>query len=166
MKTNQLRLVFDILLATGLAASLMLALGIFVSHNSLEDQVLTLQRQAQETELSLHRQRSEMLMVKDLQAKDVQVKDRHDTSKAELEAIKSALANGVVLQDLETYYKSQKNWSTDRQVGLATLKLLANGGKDEATIASIQKALDMAELGLQKKCGVQNASLTNAKSVC
>jgi hypothetical protein len=64
------------------------------------------------------------------------------------------------LQDLETYYKSQKNWSTDRQPGVATLQLLANGGKDEATIASIQKALDMAELGVQKNV----ASKTPASS--
>jgi hypothetical protein len=166
MKTHQLRLAFEILLAIGLAAALMVALGLFVSHSALEDQVLSLQKQAQETELSLHRQRLEMRLAKDLQAKDLQVKDRQDTSKAELDAIKSAFANGVVLKDLETFYKSQKNWSTDRQVGVATLQLLAHGGKDEATIASIQKALDMAELNLQKKCGAQNASLKSTKPVC
>jgi hypothetical protein len=166
MKTNQIRLSFEILLGIGLAVALALALGLFVSRSALEEQVISLQKQAQETELSLHKQRLEMRLVKDLQAKDLQVKDRQDTSEAELEAIKSAFANGVVLKDLETFYKSQKNWSTDRQVGVATLQLLAHGGKDEATIASIQKALDMAELNLQKKCGAQNASLKSTKPVC
>ena len=155
MKPNHPRLVFEILLVLALAFSLLMSLGFFISNNDLENQVLSLQRQAQETELFLYKQRTEMRLEKDLQ-----VKDRPAPSKAELEAIKSAFANGVVLQDLETYYKSQKNWSTDRQLGVATLQLLANGGKDEATIASIQKALDMAELGVQKNV----ASKTPASS--
>jgi len=151
MKSNQLRLVIEILLATGLAFSLLLTFVISVSNNTLDDQVLAFKKQAQEAELALHKQRTEMRL-----EKDVVVPERHAASKAELEAIKSAFANGVVLQDLETYYKSQKNWSTDRQVGVATLQLLANGGRDEATIASIQKALDMAELGLQKNVAAKS----------
>jgi hypothetical protein len=150
MKSNQLRLVIEIILGIGLASSLLLTLVISVSNNDLDDQVLAFKKQAQEAELALHKQRTEMRL-----EKDVVVPERQVASKAELEAIKSAFSNGVVLQDLETYYKSQKNWSTDRQVGVATLQLLANGGRDEATIASIQKALDMAELGLQKNAATK-----------
>jgi hypothetical protein len=155
MKSNQLRLVIEILLGIGLASSLLLTIVISVSNNALDDEVLSFKKQSQEAELALHKQRTEMRL-----EKDVLVPERQIASKAELEAIKSAFANGVVLQDLETYYKSQKNWSTDRQLGVATLQLLANGGKDEATIASIQKALDMAELGVQKNV----ASKTPASS--
>jgi len=161
MKTNQLRLIFEILLGICFASSLLLAYAISVSNEALGEQVFALKKQAQETKLSLRQQLAEMRIEKDTLAQNKQ--EIHDP---ELEAIKSAFANGVILQDLETYYKTQKNWSTDRQVGVATLQLLAKGAKDESTIASIQKALDMAELGWQKKCGVQNVSLSNAKNVC
>jgi len=155
MKTNQLRLVIEIILGIGLASSLLLTLVISVSNSALDDEVLAFKKQAQESELALHKLRTEMRL-----EKDVVIPERQATSKAELEAIKSAFANGVVLQDLETYYKSQKNWTTDRQVGVATLQLMVNGGRDEATISSIQKALEMAELGLQKNA----ASKTSASS--
>ena len=145
MKSNELRLVIAILLAIGLVSSLMLTFVIYVSNNDLVDQVLAFKKQAQEAELALHKQRSEMRL-----KKDVILPERQATSKAELKAIKSAFANWVVLRDLEAYYNSQKNWSTQQQVGVATLQLLANGGRDEATIASIQKALDMAQLKLKK----------------
>jgi len=145
MKSNELRLVIAILLAIGLVSSLMLTFVIYVSNNDLVDQVLAFKKQAQEAELALHKQRSEMRL-----KKDVILPERQATSKAELKAIKSAFANWVVLRDLEAYYNSQKNRSTQQQVGVATLQLLANGGRDEATIASIQKALDMAQLKLKK----------------
>jgi carbonic anhydrase len=64
-----------------------------------------------------------------------------------------------VLQDVETLYKAQKALSAERQVGLASLKLLTKGAQDPDTIAAYQKALEMAEWSnrLQTVCAAQNA---------
>ncbi|MFZ9574172.1 MAG: hypothetical protein ACO28I_08620, partial [Limnohabitans sp.] len=63
----------------------------------------------------------------------------------EFEAVKSAFANGVLLQDIETLYKAQKTLSTERQVGLAALRLLTKGADDPDTVAAFEKSLEMAE---------------------
>ncbi len=77
----------------------------------------------------------------------------------EFEAVKSAFANGVLLQDIETLYKAQKSLSTERQVGLAALRLLTKGAEDPDTVAAFEKSLDMAEWNtrLQSVCAAQNA---------
>ena len=77
----------------------------------------------------------------------------------EFEAVKSAFANGVLLQDIEALYKAQKSLTTERQVGLAAMRLLTKGAEDPDTVAAFEKSLEMAEWNsrLQSVCAAQNA---------
>jgi carbonic anhydrase len=82
------------------------------------------------------------------------------TKAQELEAVKAAFSTGVVLKDLEAAYaKEKKALSPERQLGLAGVRLLTNGTKDPATVASFQKALEMTDWKAQQKviCAAQNA---------
>ena len=78
----------------------------------------------------------------------------------ELEAVKAAFASGTALKDLEAAYaKEKKGLSSERQLGLAGLRLLTNGTKDPATVEAFQKALEMTDWKSQQKviCAAQNA---------
>ncbi len=77
----------------------------------------------------------------------------------QLAAVKAAMANGATLADLEAAYKSQKNLSAERQVGLGALRMLTKGAEDPAAIESFRKALQMSELGDRKNtiCAAQIA---------
>ena len=82
------------------------------------------------------------------------------TKAQELEAVKAAFASGMVLKDLEAAYaKEKKALSTERQLGLAGVRLLTNGTKDPATVEAFQKALEMTDWKGQQKviCAAQNA---------
>jgi carbonic anhydrase len=82
------------------------------------------------------------------------------TKSQELEAVKAAFASGTVLKDLEAAYaKEKKGISSDRQLGLAGVRLLTNGTKDPATVEAFQKALEMTDWKSQQKviCAAQNA---------
>ena len=82
------------------------------------------------------------------------------TKAQELEAVKAAFSSGTVLKDLEAAYaKEKKALSSERQLGLAGLRLLTNGTKDPATLEAFQKALEMTDLKSQQKviCAAQNA---------
>jgi hypothetical protein len=82
------------------------------------------------------------------------------TKAQELEAVKAAFASGAVLKDLEAAYaKEKKGLSSERQLGLAGVRLLTNGSKDPATVEAFQKALEMTDWKGQQKviCAAQNA---------
>ena len=82
------------------------------------------------------------------------------TKAQELEAVKAAFATGTVLKDLEaSYAKEKKGLSSERQLGLAGVRLLTNGSKDPATVEAFQKALEMTDWKGQQKviCAAQNA---------
>ena len=82
------------------------------------------------------------------------------TKSQELEAVKAAFASGTVLKDLEAAYaKEKKGLSSERQLGLAGVRLLTNGTKDPATVEAFQKALEMTDWKGQQKiiCAAQNA---------
>ena len=82
------------------------------------------------------------------------------TKAQELEAVKAAFASGTVLKDLEAAYaKEKKGLSSERQLGLAGVRLLTNGTKDPATVEAFQKALEMTDWKGQQKviCAAQNA---------
>jgi carbonic anhydrase len=82
------------------------------------------------------------------------------TKAQELEAVKAAFSSGTILKDLEALYaKEKKGVSTDRQLGLAGVRLLTNGTKDPATVEAFQKALEMTDWKSQQKviCAAQNA---------
>jgi len=82
------------------------------------------------------------------------------TKAQELEAVKAAFSTGIILKDLEALYaKEKKGVSTERQLGLAGVRLLTNGTKDPATVEAFQKALEMTDWKGQQKviCAAQNA---------
>jgi len=75
----------------------------------------------------------------------------------QLIAVKSAMANGTTLADLEAAYKSQKNLSAERQVGLGALRMLTKGADDPVAVEAFRKALKASELGDRKNtiCAAQ-----------
>jgi len=80
-----------------------------------------------------------------------------ETQAQQLAAVKAAMANGATLADLEAAYKSQKNLSPERQVGLGALRMLTKGAEDPVAVESFRKALKASELGDRKNtiCAAQ-----------
>jgi carbonic anhydrase len=148
-----LRLILEILLGICLVATATLAYWNFSAKKQLNEQVAELSEQLDEARESLEKVQEEAAASN--QPKDEPV----NTSVQEMDALKSAFANGVVLQDVELLYKAQKSLSAERQVGMASLRLLTKGAQDPETIAAYQKALEMAEWSnrLQTVCAAQNA---------
>jgi len=148
-----LRLILEILLGICLVASATLAYWNFSSKKQLNEQVSELSQQLDEMKESMEKVSEEAEAAKDVKP------EPENVSIQEMEALKSAFANGIVLQDVETLYKAQKALSAERQVGLASLKLLTKGAQDADTITAYQKALEMAEWSnrLQTVCAAQNA---------
>jgi len=148
-----LRLILEILLGICLVATATLAYWNFSSKKHLNEQVSELSQQLDEMKESMEKVSEEAQAAKDVKP------EPENASIQEMEALKSAFANGIVLQDIETLYKAQKALSAERQVGLASLKLLTKGAQDADTIAAYQKALEMAEWSnrLQTVCAAQNA---------
>ena len=85
----------------------------------------------------------------------------------ELAAAKAGLSSGATLTDLQTAYKSQKELSVDRQVGLAALMLLTKGSKDPATLEAFRKALQVSDAGNRKNtiCAAQIALAAGGEKV-
>ena len=148
-----LRLILEILLGICLVATATLAYWNFSAKKHLNEQVAELSEQLDEARESLEKVQEEAAASN--QPKDEPV----NSSVQEMDALKSAFANGVVLQDVELLYKAQKSLSAERQVGMASLRLLTKGAQDPETIAAYQKALEMAEWSnrLQTVCAAQNA---------
>ena len=148
-----LRLILEILLGICLVATATLAYWNFSSKKHLNEQVSELSQQLDEMKESMEKASEEADAAKDVKP------EPENSAIQEMEALKSAFANGIVLQDVETLYKAQKALSAERQVGLASLKLLTKGAQDADTIAAYQKALEMAEWSnrLQTVCAAQNA---------
>ena len=148
-----LRLILEILLGICLVATATLAYWNFSSKKQLNEQVSELSQQLDEMKESMEKASEEAQAAKDVKP------EPENASIQEMEALKSAFANGIVLQDVETLYKAQKALSAERQVGLASLKLLTKGAQDADTITAYQKALEMAEWSnrLQTVCAAQNA---------
>jgi carbonic anhydrase len=148
-----LRLILEVLLGICLVATATLAYWNFSAKKQLNEQVAELSEQLDEARESLEKVQEEAAASN--QPKDEPV----NTSVQEMDALKSAFANGVVLQDVELLYKAQKSLSAERQVGMASLRLLTKGAQDPETIAAYQKALEMAEWSnrLQTVCAAQNA---------
>jgi len=143
----------EILLGICLVATATLAYWSFSSKKQLNEQVSELSQQLDEMKESMEKVSEEAEAAKDVKP------EPENVSIQEMEALKSAFANGIVLQDVETLYKAQKALSAERQVGLASLKLLTKGAQDADTITAYQKALEMAEWSnrLQTVCAAQNA---------
>ncbi|CAN1552768.1 carbonic anhydrase [Limnohabitans sp. B9-3] len=87
---------------------------------------------------------------------------------AEFASVKDAFSNGVVLEEYDAYIKAQKGpMTSERQLGLAALRLLTNGVKDPDTISAFEKSLEMAEVASRLKtiCAAQNALVAAGKNV-
>ena len=148
-----LRLILEVLLGICLVATATLAYWNFSAKKHLNEQVVELSEQLDEAKESLEKVQEEAT------ASQQPKEEPENSSIQEMEALKSAFANGVVLQDVELLYKAQKSLSAERQVGMASLRLLTKGAQDPETIAAYQKALEMAEWSnrLQTVCAAQNA---------
>lgn len=149
-----LRLILEVLLGICLVATATLAYLNYSAKKHLAAEVAELTEQLDEAKESLEKAHEEE------PASEAQAPaEASNTSSQELDALKAAFSTGVVLQDIETLYKAQKALSAERQVGLASLRLLTKGAQDETTIAAFQKALEMAEWSnrLQTVCAAQNA---------
>ena len=85
----------------------------------------------------------------------------------EHDAVKGALASGAVLKDLEALYAKEKKLSTEKQLGLAGIRMLTNGGKDPSTIEAFNKALEMTDWKGQQKvvCAAQKALAASGEKV-
>ena len=85
----------------------------------------------------------------------------------ELEAVKGAFASGAILKDLEALYAKDKKLSTEKQLGLAGIRMLTNGGKDPSTIEAFNKALEMTDWKGQQQvvCAAQKALLASGEKV-
>jgi carbonic anhydrase len=77
----------------------------------------------------------------------------------ELDAVKMAFSSGEILKDLDANYSKQKGLSTERQLGLAAVRLLTLGSKDPSTIAAFRKTLELTDWKGKSKaiCAAQNA---------
>jgi carbonic anhydrase len=148
-----LRLILEVLLGICLVATATLAYWNFSAKKHLNEQVVELSEQLGEAKESLEKVQEEAT------ASQQPKEEPENSSIQEMEALKSAFANGVVLQDVELLYKAQKSLSAERQVGMASLRLSTKGAQDPETIAAYQKALEMAEWSnrLQTVCAAQNA---------
>jgi carbonic anhydrase len=151
---KHLRLILEVLLGICLVATATLAYLNYSAKKHLAAEVAELTEQLDEAKESLEQAEEEKPADEEKAAPEVS-----NTSSQELDALKAAFSTGVVLQDVETLYKAQKALSAERQVGLASLRLLTKGAQDESTVAAFQKALEMAEWSnrLQTVCAAQNA---------
>jgi len=148
-----LRLILEVLLGICLLATATLAYMNYSAKKQLAEEVVELTEQLEEAQAALEKPSEEPPTA------DEKPPEVANSVVQELDALKAAFTNGVVLQDMETLYKAQKSMTAERQVGLASLRLLTKGAQDESTIAAFQKALEMAEWSnrLQTVCAAQNA---------
>lgn len=146
------RILLEVVLVLGLAGAAFFGWTNYKAANAGAGQLKELTAQVEETTKKLEAAEAE------LKASTQEVNDIKSRTQ-ELEAVKSALAGGDTLKDLEAAYKREKSLSPERQVGLGALRLLTNGSQDPATIEAFKKALEMADWGSRKKviCAAQNA---------
>ena len=85
----------------------------------------------------------------------------------EFDAVKGVFSNGAVLKDLEALYAKDKKLTTEKQLGLAGIRMLTNGGKDPATIEAFQKAIEMTDWKGQQQviCAAQKALVASGEKV-
>jgi hypothetical protein len=85
----------------------------------------------------------------------------------EFDAVKGVFANGAVLKDLEALYAKDKKLTTEKQLGLAGIRMLTNGGKDPSTIEAFQKAIEMTDWKSQQQviCSAQKALAASGEKV-
>ena len=155
-----LRAALEVILIAALVAAGGFAYLNFAGKKHLVHEIAELTEQVEDAE-------HETEKVKEALAESEKSLQALEDKQHEFEAVKSAFANGVLLQDIETLYKAQKSLSTERQVGLAALRLLTKGAGDPDTVAAFEKSLEMAEWNtrLQSVCAAQNALVAAGQKV-
>ncbi len=80
------------------------------------------------------------------------------TKEMELDAAKSALANGVALKDFEAMVGTSKNASVEHLLAIGALRMLTKGRNDPETLAAFQTALEKVEWAarLKSMCAAQS----------
>ena len=85
----------------------------------------------------------------------------------EFDAVKEALSNGVLLQDLETILKAQQAQTPERILSLGALRLIVKGKADPSTVEAYDRALQMVDIDnkLASICAAQAGMVAAGKKV-
>lgn len=158
-----LRIGLEILLAVLLVAALGLAYWGYAGKKHVAHDLAELNEQLSEANESLEKAMEEAEAAKEKLHEMAALEKRQ----REYDAIKTAFANGVVLQDIEALYKAQKSLTTERQLGLAGLRLLTKGADDPDTVEAFQKSLEMTDWNsrLATICASQAALAAAGKKI-
>ena len=155
-----LRIIAEILLAIVLVAVAAFAYTNYTGKKHISDDLTQSSEELDQTKEALDKAQEELDASKEKIVALTQ-------DQRQLDALKSAFANGVVLSDIDALYKKEKSLSADRQVGLGAVRMLTNGVNDPNTIAAFQKTLELAEWNtrLQTVCAAQNALVAAGQKV-
>ena len=129
------------------------------SVGSSTEQVTELESQAKEAEEKLASAAEELTKVQAEAKEQAEAAAPLKGKAQELDAVKIAFSGGEILKDLDANYSKQKGLSTERQLGLAAVRLLTLGSKDPSTIAAFRKTLELTDWKGKSKaiCAAQNA---------
>jgi type II secretory pathway pseudopilin PulG len=85
----------------------------------------------------------------------------------QFDAVKEALSNGVLLQDLETILKAQQAQTPERILSLGALRLIVKGKSDPSTTEAYDRALQMVDIDnkLASICAAQAGMVAAGKKV-
>ena len=129
------------------------------SVGSSTEQVTELESKAKEAEEKLASAAEELTKVQAEAKEQAEAAAPLKGKAQELDAVKIAFSSGEILKDLDANYSKQKGLSTERQLGLAAVRLLTLGSKDPSTIAAFRKTLELTDWKGKSKaiCAAQNA---------
>ena len=85
----------------------------------------------------------------------------------QFDAVKEALSNGVLLQDLETILKAQQAQTPERILSLGALRLVVKGKNDPSTTEAYDRALQMVDIDnkLASICAAQAGMMAAGKKI-
>ena len=85
----------------------------------------------------------------------------------QFDAVKEALSNGVLLQDLETILKAQQAQTPERILSLGALRLVVKDKNDPSTTEAYDRALQMVDIDnkLASICAAQAGMMAAGKKI-
>ena len=85
----------------------------------------------------------------------------------QFDAVKEALSNGVLLQDLEAILKAQPAQTPERILSLGALRLIVKGKNDPSTTEAYDRALQMVDIDnkLASICAAQAGMMAAGKKI-
>ena len=142
-----LRIIVEILLAIVLVAVAAFAYTNYTGKKHISDDLTQSSEELDQTKEALDKLQEELDATKEKIGPLMQ-------DQRQLDALKSAFANGVVLSDVDALYKG-------------AIRMLTNGVNDPNTIVAFQKTLELAEWNtrLQTVCAAQNALVAAGQKV-